>query len=116
MTSLPDPAEAEYLRRVLETYRRTPGTTGHVRPADRRLARQLLARQVAVQTIDDAFLLASVRRFGKATPASSPPTVRSLSYFLPVIEELLREPFPDAYRQYLAGHLARALVRLGVPT
>ena len=112
MTLPPDPAGVEYVRRVLDAYRHTPGTTGHLRPADRRLARQLLAGDVSIQTVGDALLLASVRRFLKATPASPPPTVRSFAYFLPVIEELALQPLPDGYRRHLAGHLARALARL----
>jgi len=36
----------EYVRQVLGTYRRTPGTTGMVRQADRLLAAQLNQRGV----------------------------------------------------------------------
>jgi hypothetical protein len=111
MSPSEDPAAAAFARRVLDAYRRTPGTAGHIRPADRRLARDLHARGVSVQTVDDAFLLASVRRFVRPLPSGPPPTVRSLAYFLPVVQELLATPVDDSYRRYLAGVLVRSLAR-----
>ncbi len=111
MTPTDDPAADVFVRRVLDAYRRTSGTTGHIRLADRRLARELHARDVTVQTVDDALLLASVRRFARPLPSGPPPTARSLAYFLPVVEELLATPFDDGYRRYLAGVLERSLPR-----
>ena len=112
MSSSEDPAADVFVRRVLDAYRRTPATTGHIRPADRRLARELHARGVSVQTVDDAFLLASVRRFARPLPSGSPATARSLAYFLPVVEELLATHIEDGYRHYLVGVLQRSLSRL----
>lgn len=111
MSSSEEPAADVFVRRVLDAYRRTPATTGHIRPADRRLARELHARGVSVQTIDDAHLLASVRRFARPLPSGLPSTARSLAYFLPVVEELLAATIDDGYRRYLAGVLERALAR-----
>jgi len=108
--SVPDaPDCALYLRTVLDAYRRTPGTTGRLRPADRRLAHDLYERGVAAQTVLDALLLASVRRFTRATPDLPPPTVRSFAYFRDVIEELLRTPLDAGYSAYLARKLERSL-------
>ena len=111
MSSSEDPAADVFVRRVLDAYRHIPGTTGHIRPADRRLARELHARGVSVQTVDDAFLLASVRRFARPLPSGPPATVRSLAYFLPLVEELLPTPIDDGYRRYLAGVLERSISR-----
>jgi hypothetical protein len=111
MSPTEDPATAVFARRVLDAYRRTPGTTGHIRPADRRLARDLHARGVSVQTVDDAFLLASVRRFARPLPSRPPATVRSLAYFLPLVEELLATPIEDGYRRYLTSVLQRTISR-----
>ena len=79
----------EYVRRVLEAYRLTPDTTGVVRRADRRFAAQLHDRGVTLQTVEDALILAAARR--SARPVDAPPLgrIRSLAYFLPVIEEVL---------------------------
>lgn len=100
---------SRYVRAVLDAYRRAPGTTGHLRPADRRLARDLYERGVAVGTVLDALLLASARRFAHATPASQPAKVRSFAYFRDIIEELLRAPLDASYRQYLARTLERSV-------
>ena len=77
----------EYVRQVLEAYRKTPGTMGTVRRADRLLAAQLYQRGLSLQVIENALVLAATRRLIR--PAAAPPlgTIRSLAYFLPVMEE-----------------------------
>ena len=97
----------EYIRQVLEAYRKTPGTTGTVRRADRMLAAQLCQRGVAVSVIENAFVLAAARRL--ARPVDAPPlgTIRSLAYFLPVIEEVLDLNVSPDYFQYLRHKLER---------
>ena len=47
-----DDGQEEYIRRVLEAYRQTPGTAGTVRRPDRVLAGQLYQRGVSV-TVND---------------------------------------------------------------
>ena len=81
--------QEEYIRQVLEAYRKTPGTMGTVRRPDRLLAAQLYQRGVSVSVIENALVLAAARRLMR--PADAPPlgTIRSLAYFLPVIEEVL---------------------------
>src|SRR5438445_11009297 len=93
--------QEEYIRQILEAYRKTPGTMGTVRRADRMLATQLYQRGVAVTVIENAFVLAAARRLMR--PADAPPlgTIRSLAYFLPVIEEVLELRVNPAYFQYL---------------
>lgn len=112
MTAPEDPATADYVRRVLDAYRHTPGTTGQVRPADRRLARDFHARGISLSTVEDAFLVASARRFCNATPAARPSTARSLAYYLAVVDELQAQPIADGYRSYLADRLDRLLAAL----
>ncbi|HEX9120368.1 MAG TPA: hypothetical protein VF840_07500, partial [Terriglobales bacterium] len=77
----------EYIRQVLEAYRKTPGTMGTVRRADRMLAAQLYQRGVSVTVVENALVLAATRR--RIRRAGAPPlgAIRSLAYFLPVIEE-----------------------------
>jgi hypothetical protein len=100
--------QEEYIRRVLEAYRKTPGTTGTVRRPDRVLAAQLYQRGVAVSAIENAFVLAATRRLMR--PADAPPlgTIRSLAYFLPVIEEVLEQRVSPNYFQYLRHRLERS--------
>jgi hypothetical protein len=99
--------QEEYIRQVLEAYRKTPGTTGTVRRPDRMLAAQLYRRGVAVSVIEIAFVLAATRRLMR--PADAPPlgAIRSLAYFLPVIEEVLSLRVSPEYFQYLRHKLER---------
>jgi hypothetical protein len=99
--------QEEYVRQVLEVYRKTPGTMGTVRRPDRMVAAQLYQRGVALSVIENALVLAAVRRLIR--PANTPPlgTVRSLAYFLPVIEEVLDLKVSPGYFQYLRHKLAR---------
>jgi hypothetical protein len=96
-----DGGQEEYIRQVLEAYRKTPGTMGTVRRADRMLAAQLCHRGLAVSVIENAFVLAAARRLMR--PADAPPlgTIRSLAYFLPVIEEVLGMHVSPDYFQYI---------------
>jgi hypothetical protein len=100
-----DDGQEEYIRQVLEAYRKTPGTMGTVRRADRMLAMQLYQRGVSAGVIENAFVLAAMRRLTR--PADAPPleTIRSLAYFLPVIEEVLEMRVSPDYFQYLRHKL-----------
>ena len=99
--------QEEYIRQVLEAYRKTPGTMGTIRRPDRLLAAQLHQRGVPLMAIENALILAAARRM--ARPAGSPPlgTIRSLAYFLPVIEEVLSLRVSPDYFRYLRHKLER---------
>jgi len=100
--------QEEYVRQVLEAYRKTPGTMGTIRHADRLLAAQLYQRGLSVKVIENALVLAATRRLIR--PAEAPPlnTIRSLAYFLPVIEEVLELRISPDYFEYLRHKLAHA--------
>jgi hypothetical protein len=102
-----DLSQEEYMRHVLEAYRKTPGTTGTVRRADRLLAAQLYQRGLSLKVIENALVLAATRRLIR--PPDAPPlgTIRSLAYFLPVIEEVLDLRVSPDYFDYLRHKLAR---------
>jgi hypothetical protein len=101
-----DPGQQEYIRQVLEAYRKTPGTMGAVRRADRTLAAQLYQRGVSVVVIENALVLAATRRLVR--PAGAPPlgAIRSLAYFLPVIDEVRELRVSPDYFRYLRTKLA----------
>ena len=98
-----------YIRQVLEAYRKTPGTMDTVRRPDRILAAQLYHRGVSLTVIENALVLAATRRLMR--PVDSPPlgTIRSLAYFLPVIEEVLDLRVSPDYFQYLRHKLQRVV-------
>ena len=100
--------QEEYVRRVLEAYRKTPGTMGTVRRADRMLAAQLYQRGLSVKVIENALVLAATRRMIRPTDAPSLGTIRSLAYFLPVIEEVLNLRVSPDYFDYLRNKLGRS--------
>jgi hypothetical protein len=102
-----DGGQEGYIRQVLEAYRKTPGTMGTVRRADRLLAAQLYQRGLSVKVIENALVLAATRRLLR--PADAPPLgpIRSLAYFLPVIEEVRELRVSPDYFQYLRRKLER---------
>jgi hypothetical protein len=99
--------QEEYVRQVLEAYRKTPGTMGTVHRADRMLAAQLYQRGLSVKVIENALVLAATRRMIRPTDAPLA-TIRSLAYFLPVIEEVLELRVSPDYFEYLRHKLGRS--------
>ena len=100
--SLLDPASnpATYVLSVLTLYGELPDTPLRTNPQDQRQARSWFDRGVPLSQVEAALLLASLRRI--RPPGVPPlPRIRSLAYFQPVIEELLENPVPEGYVQYL---------------
>ena len=96
---------SDYVTCVLQRYRRLPGTAGHIRAADRRLARQLRDDGVPLALVEAAFALAVCRRvYREGSPL---PPIRSLHYFLPVIRELELEQLSPSYLLHLNAKLVR---------
>jgi hypothetical protein len=82
----------QYVQAVLERYRQTPGVLGHIRRADRELALRLYENRVPLYVIDRACVLAAARRVRNNAFSTPLPPVRSLHYFLPVIQEVIHRP------------------------
>ena len=101
--------QKEYVQKILEVYRQTPGTTGCVRRPDRLLAAQLHQRDVPLSAVENALLLAAARRIIRPNTAPPLATVRSLAYFLPIIEEVLQLRVSPDYFQHLRRRLQRFL-------
>jgi len=97
----------EYVRQVLDAYRKTPGTTGTVRRPDRLLAAQLHQRGVPLAVVENALVLAAARRLIRPTAAAPLGAIRSLAYFLPVIDEVLHLPVNPDYFRYLRHKIAQ---------
>jgi hypothetical protein len=102
-----DDGQRQYIHQVLEAYRKTPGTTGTVHRPDRVLAGQLYQRGVSVNVIENAFVLAATRRLVRPADAQPLATIRSLAYFLPVIEEVQDLHVSPDYFHYLRLKLQR---------
>lgn len=95
-----------YIQRVLELYRLMPGTLGHVRRSDRRLAGYFHDCGVSFDIVAAAMLLAAARRtFRSGDPL---PPISSLHYIRPLIDELI---FDHPHPEYV-GYLYRKLLPL----
>jgi hypothetical protein len=97
----------EYVRKLLDAYCKTPGTTGTVRSPDRLLATQLYERGVPLIAVENALVLAAARRLARPTGFPPHPTIRSLAYFAPVIEEVLSLEVGQQYFEHTRNWLER---------
>jgi hypothetical protein len=96
------PSDLEtYRQTLIELYLRLPDTPRRLSRFDLRLVGQLWERQIPLTTVETAFLLASSRRASRRPDAMPLGHIRSLHYFMPVIEELLAQPVPESYLAYL---------------
>jgi hypothetical protein len=99
--------QREYVRRLLEAYRATPGTCGAVRRPDRLLAAQLHQRGVPLEAVENALTLAAARRLTRPTDAPPLGVIRSLAYFSPVIEEVLQLQVGPEYFRHLRQRIGQ---------
>jgi len=95
-----------YRQTLLDLYLRLPDTPRRLSRFDLRLVRQLWERQIPLTTVETAFLLASSRRAVRHPDAMPLGPIRSLHYFMPVIEELLAQPVPASYLTYMRSKVA----------
>lgn len=96
---------------IIEAYLRLPDTPRRARYQDQLLAARLQERGVPELIVEAAFLLATLRRINRPHDAEPLAPIRSLRYFLPVIEELLRRPPAASYLIYLRQTVGRILAR-----
>ena len=97
----PDANSALYVSSVLMLYVDLPDTPLRTNTQDQRQARSWFDRDVPLAVVETALLLACLRRNTRPAEAPPLPRIRSLAYFQPVIDELLENPAPEGYLQYL---------------
>ena len=100
-----------YVETLLNLYLGLPGTPSRVSRYDRNLAQQLCAQQTSLEMVEAAFLLATARRSLRAPSLPPLQPVRSLHYFLPVIQEVLASGVSPDYLRYLRKKLAPLLAQ-----
>ena len=98
-------SKKDYVRRILEAYRLTPGTSGVIRRNDRLLAAKLYDRGVEPILVENALVLAAARRLFRSPHAAPLQPIRSLHYLIPVIEEVGRLLVSQDYFRYLRFRL-----------
>ena len=94
-----------YVERVLDLFRAVPDALRVRRSTDRRLAASLFDRQVPLETVQAAVLLAVARRASRSTRRLAP--IASLHYFAPIVDELLAEPLDPDYLLFIRRKVAR---------
>jgi len=99
--SHPDHDAEQYVHTVLSLYQQLPETPTLPSSRDRLHAHQLQQRGLPLKMIETAFLLGSLRRLLRPPQAPALSPIHSLAYFAPVIEELLNNPVPETYIEYL---------------
>ena len=97
----PDANPALYISSVLMLYVDLPDTPLRTNTQDQRQARVWFDRGVPLAVVEAALLMACLRRNTRPAEVPPLPRIRSLAYFQPVIEELLENPAPEGYLQYL---------------
>jgi len=96
----------EYVSRVLDLYLGLAETPTRSSRLDRRLAEELYEKRIELEEIESAMILASARRLLRSADAPILGPIRSLHYFLPVIDEVRGVPVSSDYIEYLRGKLA----------
>jgi hypothetical protein len=90
-----------YVEKIISLYLSLPETPPRSSQGDIRLAHDLCRRKTPAEIVEAALLLATVRRLYRDPSLPKLAPIRSLRYFLPVIEEIMASPPPSDYLSYL---------------
>jgi hypothetical protein len=101
-----------YVREILEHCRTTPVPGGRIRTADRRLAENLYRQGIAAHTVRSALLLAAARRTFRNPDLGPLEPIGSVHYFLPVLDEIQRQPTDPGYLLHIENRLAESYAEL----
>ena len=96
-----------YVSEVLAIYTTLPETPARARPADRRLAETWQRGGVTLQMVESALLLGQLRRLARPPEYPRLNPIRSLYYFVPLVEEVMEKPLPDGYVKYMKSKLQK---------
>ena len=107
--------QRQYVSTLLECYVLLPHTPSRPSGYDRRLAGRLFNQKVPLDIVNAAFVLATSRRTFRSKNAPPLDPIRSLAYFLPVVEELQRTTPDPFYIDLLKQRLHTGSSDLGVP-
>jgi hypothetical protein len=73
--------------------------------ADEKLARELFRKGVSLEQVDRALLLGLTRKYVSSLNSLGSSPIYSLSYFLPLLDEVAQTETPDRYWEYLRRRL-----------
>lgn len=107
MTAIKQTDGHSYVSSVLGMYAALHETPDRPRPADRRLAENWHNRGITLQTVESALLLGQLRRLGRPADYPKLQPIRSLYYFVPLIDEVLASSLEPDYVSYIRMTLKR---------
>lgn len=107
-------AQPNYVNAVLELYLQLPDTAAYFSDLDYQQAEEWFLRQVPLETVRLALLLAAYRRASRPPQAPPLPPIRCLRYFGPVLDELQANPLSPKVAAYLR-YKAQKLLGLDLP-
>jgi hypothetical protein len=103
----------DYVDAVLDAYVSLPDTPNRARRDDRNLAVTWYHQGTMLFQVKAAMLLAAARRNFREPEAEPLEPIRSLRYFVPLIEEIQRSGVEESYVEYLRQKLSPVLVKKG---
>ncbi len=86
---------------VLAMYTMHPDIPVKAKPADRKLAECRYLDGITILTVESALLLGQLRRLERPSEHPKLSPIRSLYYFVPVINEAIEELLPAGYVEYI---------------
>jgi hypothetical protein len=102
-------APGSYVAEALGLYQGLPQRPPlPLRADDIRLAFELSRQGVPLEALEAALLLGMARRLCREPDAPALSPIRSLAYFVPILEEVLIEPLEPGYVAYLRTTVATA--------
>ena len=93
----------DYVQAALDLYVQMPDTPARASPRDRLIARRFYDGGITLEDLRRALLLASARRIRRDPELGPLGRIRSLAYFVSVVEEVRSEDWPAGYTGYLEG-------------
>ena len=101
--------QKDYVDAVLETYVSLPDTPNRTRRDDRYLAITWYRQGIMVFQAIAAMMLATERRTFREPDALPLEPIRSLRYFVPIVEEIQHLGIDESYLRYLQQRLGSVL-------
>ncbi len=95
-----------YVRSILTLYTELPHTPARSRPDDRFVVRRLEKQKHPLLRVQAALLLGTARRIFRSDDSDPLMPIRSVRFFLPIIDELRFAHVDQGYVSYLARKLA----------
>lgn len=101
-----NPPPSLYVRSVLTLYQELPHTPRRPRPDDRFVVSRLERQKHPLLRVQAALLLGTARRVFRSDEATPLMPIRSIRFFLPIIDELKYAHLDNSYLNYLAHKLS----------